>query len=918
MLRLSRIFRWTGAAGWAAFQVVLVVVLGVQLLLLYMTVADQAIVLSSERVERRIRETLGPDFEVSVGEASWRAPLAIEFRGISIGVSRSDPILTVRRAELEWSLGAVLWREAVPDLFVVEGLSVKAPAIHSGSGSAEAIVEDYALEVARRGRGWSVERADGYILGVPALMAGRLRMDVVRSLVKDRPVSEGERISSDSRPEEGKTAPIGQVLGRLVEIREHLKAVDHPFLVLWFNAGGGDGISARWSFTGRSVAIDQDFSAAFIFATGEASVQRTETSGGELEYTLLAAAQAEDIHLNGEWQIDRLSVAAHTGRDKRAEGRYPELGIWVHKLENSQLNLDAAWAHINVDQWPTVTGRVMVLDRLGFAEANVCTDTRAGTAELELVARLNATAVVGDESIVPAQVGSKLTFSEPLSLWAKVLLDEGWELGSVQFRGAGHGVKAYGIEAATVTGAGEYNPGDQRIELHDLFMENGLYSIGGSYIGDLASNRYRFLLSGTVVPTDLNDMLDEDWWNELFSYFKFSPGNLPAADVDIGGCWNRREDRWRMFFGNVWVKSFQFRGIDYDNVDLMFYVTADTVTLFDLLLQHQDRRADAVIQWVDDEHGQEKWLGFSGVSDLPLQSLASTIGDEVEAIARDFVTEGDVTIKVAGRLWSPQLRKNSEDILLQVNFAEAVSWQGYDFDHIAGDVRLLDGNIRLNNLHFGMAGGNGTGALLLTADGGEIEKFHLVAELDGADHRELLDSVPFTRDAEVYEDKPDASQENEGTPRRSKLNLKLDLAGPVDDVDQIAGSGSLRLREGDLGRIHIFGRLSRLMDWNVVHFGSFNLANVDGEFSVESGGIHFPQLSISGPTVRLDADGVFTIGGQKLDFTLYVYPLGGGSGPIMRTLSWAFDPVTRSFKVTVSGTWDEPDYSVGFNPLNVF
>lgn len=918
--------RFAVVAGWRALNVLLVVAFGIQVLVLYLHVAGRSIALPAHWIEVRIEEALGEGAKVHIGEAAWRAPMTIELTDFGIGTdSYSDPLLSVRTVVVQWSPGSVLWRDRIPESFVLEGVVAVVPAVHSGSGSPEKLIDDFVIAVIRQGRVWSIERADGYVLEVPLQMAGRLRPETVRHLLEERGV--GPKVEDVSQPEVPLGARLGPVLGRMVEIREQLKAVERPYLALTLGSDGLRGITVDWLFSGRSVAIGSEFSSGSIFSTGECKVWAGATDRGRLGFWLLAAAQADAARWRDELKFGRLSAALHFGKEQLAAGSWPEVGLWVHEVESPERRLEAAWAHLNVDEWPSVSGRVMVQDVFGFVAASGRADTERGTADLEISARLDVAEIVRDEALVPVRISEKLSFRDPLSLAGSVAVEEGWTLAGVRFSGSCYNVQAYDIVAATLTGSGEYDPVSRRVVLRDLFLENDRYSVRGDYIEDLDRNRYRFLLSGSVVPTDLNSLLGEDWWDELFGYFEFSPGNLPQADLDLGGSWKRSEDRWRMYFGNVTVRSCRFRGIEYDEVDLMLYITPQAVTLYDMELRRDGQQANAVIQWVDDERGRDKWLGFSGASTLPLMPLATTIGEEVESIVRDFSTTGSVAVEVAGRIWASRLRPDDpEDIFLKVNFADAVSWQGYDFDHIAGDVRLLKGDIFLNNLDFGMAGGTGQGTLLLKTGKEAVESFHLKAKLANADHHELLASLPFTRDKDVMKDEQSSAEEDADPPaeadtkssQRGELDLDLDLSGPVDDVNELIGGGAVLLRKGDLGRIHILGRLSRLMDWNVVHFGSFNLTSVDGEFTVGSGDVRFSRLEISGPTVRLDAQGDFTIDGQKLDFTVYVHPLGAARGPIMRTLSWAFDPVTRSFRVTVTGTWDDPEYTVGFNPLNVF
>ncbi len=912
MQKWSRLKGSLACLVFRAARVLLIFALVVQVLVLYLHVAGRSVSLPTDWLAEKLERRIGGGVQVKIGQAAWRAPMTIELTDVALGIDvYSEPVVRLRTLVGQWTAGALWWGEVTPDSLLVEGLEAVIPAVHSGTGTGEVAIDDFVVGLMREGRVWNIERADGYVVGVPVQLRGRIRPDTIRLLASAR---RKHLAAAVDRPDETAAERLGAFFSKVIDVREQLKQIGKPYLELIVGSEARSVMTVECLFSGRSLAVADEFSAGRVFGSGAFALGVSRGTDSRLTFSLAVAAQTESARWKDQLELGLLAAAVHFESIGPMRNGLPGVGLWVHNVRLPDQSLDAAWAHLSIDDWPAVSGRVVVQDHFGFADASGRVDVVQGNGDLDFNAWLNLEHITADSGFVPDRLKDRLSFTKPLSLTGKVHFSDGWELSGSEFEGYCMDLQVYDIRATTLAGAGAYDPVTRRLELRDLFLENDEYTVRGEYIEDFDRNRYRFLLEGSVVPTDLNSLLGEDWWDELFSYFEFSPGHLPSADLDIGGSWDRSTDRWRMYFGSIGVKDFSFRGIDYQAVDLMLYVTQQTVTLFDLDLRQGDKAARAMIQWVDDEQGRDEWLAFSGSSDLPLQPLAITIGKEVEEVVRDFETSGSVSVNVAGRIWDSRLRpQNPEDIFLRVDFADAVSWQGYAFERMAGNVRLLDGVVNLSSMQFGIAGGEGEGTLVLDKDGDGADQFHLDVRVTGADHMELVESIPFTRGVDLAED-----EEGDPDRKRSDLSLEIDIAGPVDDVDRITGHGTIRLRKAELGRIHILGGLSRVLDWNIIHFGSFNLTDVDGLFSLADGKVNFPQLEIKGPTVRLEAQGDFTIEGQDLDFYLYVHPVGGIRGPIMRTLTWAFDPVSRSFKVTVKGTWDDPEYTVGFNPLNAF
>lgn len=196
--------------------------------------------------------------------------------------------------------------------------------------------------------------------------------------------------------------------------------------------------------------------------------------------------------------------------------------------------------------------------------------------------------------------------------------------------------------------------------------------------------------------------------------------------------------------------------------------------------------------------------------------------------------------------------------------------------------------------------------------------------LSGADREQLLEAAGMAAKAE-----PETNEENTGatalpltTDSRSNtgiVELELTASGLSNDPYSFYGSGKIRITEGHLGTIHIFGALSRLLARTGANFTTLRLDHAESQIVLLGEKLEFPNVVVTGSNAVVRANGYLNLPKKAIDLVVRLYYLEGSKDPLMAFLGgFFFKPFGNALEMNLYGTFDDSKWRFQFDPLKMF
>lgn len=428
----------------------------------------------------------------------------------------------------------------------------------------------------------------------------------------------------------------------------------------------------------------------------------------------------------------------------------------------------------------------------------------------------------------------------------------------------------------------------------------------GAYLHNLKTSRFSLNAVGATFPYSLDNLLGR-WWIGIFPDI-YAPRPIPA-DVTVWGSWNDLSSIQHMtyaegdgaYYKGVYVPDLEVRV----RSNSKWAVIEKLEARFDdgsfggtIAIQAGLKQEDAYRAMLLDLVGDAQWdsvIQASGISQLDILSFS----------------DGNPFVSADGILW--QDSGKGHDVPMQAQFDFSLV-QDEGTCHVAGlsiegltGLGELDGQyLDLNSL----AGQFAEGVFM-----GNIQ----VQDWDDPDLREenynfqLFDAQYGTALYQLASltENPDKMREDllkssgEG---RIDLDFHLNLRNSGIGND---GHGRVSIRQAKLGRIHMLGGLSRVLDSMGLGFSSSDLNTLSLDWKLQQGILQVNNGIINGPLLNLSIAGDIDMETKQLsmlaDLTLF-----------RGVFSKVFSPVSENMQFDLGGTMDNPNWGMRINPLRWF
>jgi hypothetical protein len=265
--------------------------------------------------------------------------------------------------------------------------------------------------------------------------------------------------------------------------------------------------------------------------------------------------------------------------------------------------------------------------------------------------------------------------------------------------------------------------------------------------------------------------------------------------------------------------------------------------------------------------------------------VTRAISSNVARIMEPYRFLRPVTARVHGII--PMRRDEDADMYFQVA-GGPFHWWKFNLPQIVGDVHWIGQRLTLTDMRADFYGGNATGAATFNFHPQHGTDYQFAITTTNTLLQSLMaDLVPRTNHLEGFLN---------GT-------LRIEHANSAD-WQQMAGHGSLDLRDGLIWDIPVFGIFTPILNGISPGLGTSRASAATGTFVITKGVIRSDDLEIRSPAMRLEYRGTVDLQGQvnarvEAELLRDVW----GVGPIISTVFW---PVTKMLEYKVSGTLGQP------------
>ncbi len=352
------------------------------------------------------------------------------------------------------------------------------------------------------------------------------------------------------------------------------------------------------------------------------------------------------------------------------------------------------------------------------------------------------------------------------------------------------------------------------------------------------------------------------------------------------------------------VGDFRMRDCTYRGVELMRAdgsVTVNSrggamdVTVNDLLIVRREGMARVGFTVTSDD----ECVDFEAETSLQPLAMARMVNIMTNVLTRYVTFDGATTVTASGVVDYGGTHAKTD--LKGTVQADNVGLDRFECDSASCDVRMVGDAITLTNIEASVYGGTARGTVGVTAPGGLRQVgFETDIQLWDADFKRFMKHASTSKTKHEY---------------TGHLSGGLALEGKVGAGyrETLEGGGSIKIRDGRVFLLPVFGGLSRLMT-RIIPGLDFVLRQSDASmrFRIRNGRVETDKVVVEGDILSLKGKGAYELGGD-LDFGVQVKLMKEHTlvSKLVRAVTY---PVSKLFEFRLRGTLDDPRwYPVNFS-----
>jgi hypothetical protein len=363
----------------------------------------------------------------------------------------------------------------------------------------------------------------------------------------------------------------------------------------------------------------------------------------------------------------------------------------------------------------------------------------------------------------------------------------------------------------------------------------------------------------------------------------------PVVDLDISGVVPRPKEF--KLAGHVWGTNFTRYGAEVVSLDTPIAVTNGVLFMTPLQAFRTDGRVEGWLA-IDMDNG---WADFNATSTVAPYALGAVIDPKAEQILRNYRLEGPARVVAKGRVdydgWEETDFEGwveGEKMGIHWMLADRASF------HIRGVGTRLDFTDVEGEIYDGTFAGS---ASFENIEQPTNTQYEISGYLENLDFLQLVRSL---------------TNGPAGDPYTGRLTASTIVRGIIGAGrgDTVVGEGRLKITEGHLFQLPIFGGLSSLLSKIYPGFGFATQTAFESSFTVANRQFHSNDAFLKGTMLSISGQGDYYMD-SRVDVNVQVQLLRSGSlASVLRLITY---PVTKLLEFHLGGTLKDPHW----RPINL-
>ncbi|MBU0678826.1 MAG: AsmA-like C-terminal region-containing protein [Verrucomicrobia bacterium] len=359
----------------------------------------------------------------------------------------------------------------------------------------------------------------------------------------------------------------------------------------------------------------------------------------------------------------------------------------------------------------------------------------------------------------------------------------------------------------------------------------------------------------------------------------------PSGDWKFGGVIGNPETL--LLEAKASGRNFVYNGSYVSNCWAVLSVSNRVFSLRPVHVERSDGSAEGTVA-IDYRNGR---VTFDAVSGVDPKSLARMITPVLEKVVRPFRCEGPVEIKAAGTV--DYRSREGTDFRVDVK-ARDFGMQWFLAEECEFTCFGVGTTVTVNCIQGSLYGGSFTGKVdIVWDDAASNATGEVLAVWKGVDFSD------FSRNIRQVDDDS----------HRGKLSGWANVKGllEVNRTDTITGRGRVKIEDGYLFKIPLFGGLSRLLE--KIYLGGLSFSspsNFKASFDIADRTITTEDIEVAGRLMYIEGVGNCHFN-QDLDFIFKVKPLG--DNVLAETFRLLTYPISSLLRFQLTGSLNVPKWS---------
>ncbi len=828
-----------------------------------------------QNIEKRLeREGL----RAQMGEVHFDPSGTIMIKNIRMYSSVDDePILKCKMALIDLNVAKLFFREIHADRIEASGVELFSPPQRTLSGIREKILSNTHFSLEHKNDRWIIKKFITQLGALKAKIHGAIR-------------TYSPKIESEDMSFSHYLGQFIQLSPELMKIREHFSYFKDPILTIKVKPWGVHSFIADFAFTSNSYQKPTlpEISAIHFYGTGNFQLP--------LKGNLHISGSVGFIQKDGT-EISGLKMAGQWKSLPNKENPWPDNLQWsTTKISSHRTTVHSPYGNL------VATKQSKIFNQLSFlfgnqpigATASLDLENKSGTLSFEGQAGKNwlelASKTINQDLAQYADLTTKPNFT------ARVDLQSDWKWSRVDFSLKSGPIIAKGVPLENGYVTGTVTP--ERFDVNTLELKNNKTFISGSYFNLFSTKDYRFLFRGNFHPLTLSPWF-KDWWEQFWQNFSFSP---QGANCDISIQARRKNPSYTLITGITDSYDLSIKGVSFDRLRSKFLIRSNYIDLYDITAFRPEGKLTGNFQ-LQYEKGKKIPVlqTFDIDSTTDLKQIAQLFGKAGVKMLSPYGYNIPPKVQLEGSVRQKDARYDSSFDLL-IDTPHSFTFNNFPLTRLTTPVFIRNKEVDLPNIHAGFAGGDLIGKAHV-----QDKDLNFQLTLKEANFEESVDLI-----SKYFATKETTDTNHKILFPESELGGKLDLSlaakGLRGDPLSFTGNGRIDITEAELGKVHVFGLLSEILQSVMLKFSTLQFTEAHSDFNLNKDHLFFPDIRMKGPLASINSQGTYSMAARTLDFRARVFPFRQSKTPIYALVGVITNPFSYVLEVKLTGTFSDPKW----------